>query len=132
MSEFSGLFRPASLEPFYTAERCYITEKMNSDLSPDVSLAECRVAPGVTTQLHKLTVAERYVIQQGHGLVELNGEAGFSVAPADCVLIPAGCAQRIKNTGHEDLVFMCVCTPRFLPDCYVVLEDAQTKDIVEQ
>ena len=132
MSEFSGLFRPGSCEPFYTGERCYITEHMNTDLSADVSLAECRVVPGVTTQLHKLTVAERYVIQAGTGLVELHGETGFSVAPGDCVLIPAGCPQRIKNTGREDLVFMCVCTPRFLPDSYIVLEDAQTTDIVEQ
>ena len=33
-------------------------------------------------------------------------------------MIPAGTAQQITNTGPEDLVFLCVCTPRFTPNCY--------------
>ncbi|MDH5265956.1 MAG: cupin domain-containing protein, partial [Betaproteobacteria bacterium] len=36
--------------------------------------------------------------------------------------IPAGVAQAIRNTGPGDLVFHCVCTPRFTPDCYESLD----------
>jgi mannose-6-phosphate isomerase-like protein (cupin superfamily) len=131
-TEYAGLFQPETLQPFYTEERCEIVEYLNTPLCADASVAECRVAPGVTTQLHQLTVAERYVVQQGQGLMELNGEVGFHVQAGDCVLIPAECPQRIKNTGVEPLVFLCVCTPRFLPHHYYALETEQapSKDIV--
>ena len=40
------------------------------------------------------------------------------VAPGDTVFIPAGVRQRITNTGSGDLVFYCICTPPFTPECY--------------
>lgn len=129
MSEFAGLFRGATGAKVYTEERCYITELLNSADCAEVSLAECQVEPGVTTQLHALEIAERYVIQQGTGLMELHGSDTFAVAPGDCVLIPPGCPQRIRNTGSQTLTFLCVCTPRFAPEHYVVLENENTQDI---
>jgi mannose-6-phosphate isomerase-like protein (cupin superfamily) len=27
-------------------------------------------------------------------------------------------AQRVTNTGEEDLVFLAICTPRFRPENY--------------
>ena len=129
MSEFAGLFRPESLAPFYTEERCHITELLNTSQCNEVSLAECRVAPGVTTQLHSLSVAERYVIQQGRGVMELRMSAPFAIEVGDCVLIPAECPQRVVNTGTEDLVFLCVCTPRFEEQDYAVLETGATASI---
>jgi mannose-6-phosphate isomerase-like protein (cupin superfamily) len=129
MSEFAGLFRPESMTPVYTEERCYITELLNSEKCEDVSLARCRVQPGVTTQLHALEIAERYVIQQGHGVMELAGTNVFAILPGDSVLIPAGCHQRVRNDGQKDLIFLCVCTPRFAPHHYLSLEQADTPDI---
>ena len=129
MAEFAGLFKPGSLEPLYTPERLHVVEHMNSALCEAVSLAECRVAPGVTTQLHSLTIAERYVVQRGQGLMELNGGEPFPVGPQDCVAIPPGASQRIRNVGVDELVFLCVCTPRFSPESYVVLEDDTTPEI---
>jgi mannose-6-phosphate isomerase-like protein (cupin superfamily) len=38
------------------------------------------------------------------------------------VVIPAGVSQQIQNEGQGDLVFYCICTPRFTPDCYEPLE----------
>jgi mannose-6-phosphate isomerase-like protein (cupin superfamily) len=35
------------------------------------------------------------------------------VKAGDVVLIPAGKFQRIANVGKDDLVFLCICTPRF-------------------
>lgn len=108
---------------FYTQERCHITELMNSPLSPDVSLALARVEPGVTTQLHHLAgIAERYVLREGEGRVEVDGETQI-VRAGDQVVIAAGAAQRITNVGTGDLLFYCVCTPRFAPQAYVSLED---------
>jgi mannose-6-phosphate isomerase-like protein (cupin superfamily) len=48
-----------------------------------------------------------------------NGQA--DVRPGDVVVIPAGVAQSIANTSARDLVFYCICTPRFTPACYEAL-----------
>lgn len=106
----------------WTGERCYIRELMNHPDIPEVSVAIARVEPGVTTQLHRLSVREWYVITNGEGLMEVAGEAPFAVAPGDVVAVPAEASQRITNTGVEDLLIHCVCTPRFVPACYESLE----------
>jgi Mannose-6-phosphate isomerase len=71
--------------------------------------------------LHALDVDETYVITAGEGWMELGG-VGFSVRAGDAVAIPAGTAQRIRNTGAGELVFLCLCVPRFRPDGYTPLE----------
>ncbi|MEQ8450343.1 MAG: cupin domain-containing protein [Nitratireductor sp.] len=107
----------------FTGERCFITELLNSEKSPDVSLALARVEPGVTTQLHRLDgVAERYIVRKGRGTVEIDGRRQ-RLGPGDQVMITAGAAQRIANDGPDDLEFYCLCTPRFTPACYFDLED---------
>lgn len=107
---------------FWTGERCFITELHNCAQSPEASLALARVAPGVTTQLHRLDgVTERYILRKGAGTLELDGVA-MPLRPGDQAVIPAGAAQRIVNTGDGDLEFYCLCTPRFRPECYVDLE----------
>ena len=107
---------------FYTAERCYITELSNHAGDDILSVARARVEPGVRTQLHSLSVTERYIIEQGRGILELGEDQKYVVGPGDSALIPAGCAQRIENIGDVDLLFLCVCSPRFLPEHYLNLE----------
>ena len=108
-------------DEFFTPERCFILELCNSD-DDEMSVARARVEPGVTTQLHRLNgVEERYLLVAGRGRMEVGEIAPREVGPGDVVLIPAGTPQRITNTGSEDLVFLCVCTPRFFPECYQAL-----------
>ncbi|PWB62199.1 MAG: cupin domain-containing protein, partial [Betaproteobacteria bacterium] len=52
----------------------------------------------------------------------LGDEPEKAVGPGDVVVIPAGVAQSIRNLGDRDLVFHCICTPRFTPDCYESLD----------
>lgn len=107
---------------FYTPERCHITELLNDVSSPQLSVARARVQPDVTTQLHALRgVSETYLLQSGSGTVEIDGRS-HEVGVGDAVVIPAGAAQRISNTGSVDLTFLCICSPRFTTDCYVDLE----------
>lgn len=108
---------------FETAERCFITELSNDENDPAVSIARARVEPGVTTAWHKLaSVMERYLIISGQGRMEIDGLDPTDVTKDDVVSIPAGAAQRITNTGTEDLIFFAVCSPRFTPDFYISLE----------
>lgn len=109
---------------FDTAERCRILELSNTADDPALSIARARVAPGVTTRWHRLAgIAERYLILEGCGSVEVGDLAPQEVGPGDVVLIPQACRQRIANTGARDLVFLALCTPRFRQAAYEDLED---------
>jgi mannose-6-phosphate isomerase-like protein (cupin superfamily) len=111
---------------FYTREHCYITETCNFPDDPDVSVARARVEPGVSTRWHRLSgITERYVILSGTGLVEVGELPAEEVSAGDVVVIPPMCAQRISNTGNDDLVFLAICSPRFSDDCYEDIENAQ-------
>ena len=116
------LIRHGKNDEVLTTERCFIRERLNDRSVPDVSVAETRVEPGVTTQLHRLSVSEWYLISSGEGLMEVGDEAPFAVSSGDVVVIPANTSQRIANTGNSSLVFDCVCLPRFTVECYEALE----------
>lgn len=117
------LIRAQGQQEFFIDEQCYITEFSNGDHDPELSIARARVEPGVTTRWHRLQgTMERYLILSGTGLVEVGELPAQQVGPGDVVLIPAQCRQRISNTGQEDLLFLALCTPRFLPENYEELE----------
>ncbi|MGV8057651.1 MAG: cupin domain-containing protein [Smithellaceae bacterium] len=104
---------------FYTPEGCYITELSNTPDDPGLSIAQARVAPGVTTQWHRLRgITERYYIIQGKGLMEAGELPPREVNAGDVVLIPPLCRQRITNSGLNDLIFLAICTPRFCTKAY--------------
>lgn len=114
---------------FWTAERCFIAELLNDASMPEASLARARVEPGVTTALHSLDVEETYVIETGEGLMQV-GETRFPVTVGDSVRIAAGLPQRITNTGQGDLVFLCLCRPRFRPEGYTDLDDTAAAALI--
>lgn len=109
---------------FFTEERCFIRELSNSTDDETCSIAQSRVAPGVTTQWHRLDgITERYVILSGVGKVEIGEQPVTMMNPGDVALIPPNCRQRITNTGTSDLVFLAICTPRFRQTAYEALPD---------
>jgi mannose-6-phosphate isomerase-like protein (cupin superfamily) len=115
-------YNPAAEIP--TAEHCYINELRNTDEDPDCSIARARVTPGTTTRRHCLEQTdERYVILSGCGQVTVGTAPATTIQAYDVVHIPAGVPQQICNTGNEDLVFLCVCTPRFRLENYRDLGD---------
>ena len=117
------ILRPDSKDEYPTSERCHILEMSNSSADEALSIARARVEPGVTTAWHRVAgTAERYVILEGEGRVELEGLAPEKVTVGDVVLIPSNVEQRITNTGESDLVFLALCTPRFRAENYKHLE----------
>jgi mannose-6-phosphate isomerase-like protein (cupin superfamily) len=107
---------------FWTNERCFITELVNDDKVPELSLAIARIEPGVRTQLHSLSdVEEIYVVRSGRGVIEIDG-VEQEMGPGDQAIVPASVGQRVTNTGPDDLSCYCLCRPRFRPECYVNLE----------
>ena len=117
-----GVRRLTLADEFAIPEGCSIVEISNSPDDPHLSIARARVEPGVTTQWHRLAgIAERYVILEGSGRVEIGDRPPEDVHPGDVVLIPPTCRQRITNTGTADLVFLALCTPRFEQNYYEAL-----------
>lgn len=111
---------------YYFEEGCFITELHNSAADAAVSVARARVRPGETTRWHRLRgICERYLIMEGSGVVEMGGDAPVAVGPGATVVIAAGVRQRITNTGNMDLIFLAVCTPRFVIEAY---EEVQARE----
>jgi mannose-6-phosphate isomerase-like protein (cupin superfamily) len=107
---------------FKTPERCFILESLNA-ANDSLSVARARVEPGITTKWHSVEgTAERYIIAEGKGRVEVGKLQPMDVGPGDVVLIPAAVRQRITNIGDRDLIFYCVCTPPFAQQNYRELE----------
>jgi mannose-6-phosphate isomerase-like protein (cupin superfamily) len=111
-------------DEYYFQEGCYIKELHNTAEDPAVSVARARVEPGHSTRWHSLAgIHERYLVVAGEGVVETGDTPPRPVLPGDVVLIPSGCRQRIANTGEADLVFLAICTPRFVLAAYHDEED---------
>ena len=105
---------------FYTEERCFIDEIFNQKDYGLFSLAQARVEPGVTTVLHSVSdTDEVYYILSGSGEMEIGGRIAGTVTERDLVFIPRNTSQRIKNLTDEDLVFLCICAPRFDTGKYI-------------
>lgn len=119
-----SLIKKKNGKEFFTGERCHITELLNDENCPHLSIARCRVEPGITTQLHALkSVREVYSIEAGSGMMDDGRGNGFEVSEGDSIVVDEGHPQRIRNTGKIDLVFVVTCVPRFEPECYVNLEE---------
>jgi mannose-6-phosphate isomerase-like protein (cupin superfamily) len=115
----AGVRRVVPSREYMTAERCRILELSNSPDDTAVSIARARVEPGVTTHWHRLAgIVERYVILDGVGSVEVGDRPAEAVTVGDVVWIPAGERQRIRNVGTGDLVFLAICTPRYVESAY--------------
>ncbi len=118
-----SVITPDPSQAFDTEERCHILELSNVPDDPDCSIARASVAPGVTTHWHRLkATAERYVILEGSGRVEVGELAPREIGAGDVVLIPPLCRQRVANIGEGELVFLAICTPRFGQENYEDLE----------
>jgi mannose-6-phosphate isomerase-like protein (cupin superfamily) len=114
------IIKGKSTNEFLTEEKCYISEILNSEELQGLSIATARVSPGVTTMLHSIkNTNEVYYILSGNGEMEIDGNVAGIAEPGDAVFIPANSTQRITNKTDEDLVFLCICSPRFVVDNYI-------------
>ena len=114
-----AVIKYSSAAEYFFREGCFINELSNRPEDDELSIARVRVRPGEGTRWHSLDDRiERYVILQGIGMVEIGHLPVQEVGIGDVVCVPAGCRQRIFNAGDRDLIFLALCTPRFVPGCY--------------
>ena len=110
-------------QEFFIEERCFIIDSSNPS-DKIMSIAIARVEPGVTTAFHYLDgIDERYLLISGKGIMEVGDLKPREIRSGDIVYIPADTKQRITNTGPDDLLFYCVCTPPFDEKHYHNMDD---------
>jgi mannose-6-phosphate isomerase-like protein (cupin superfamily) len=101
--------------PFITKDNSAIREILspgNSSLR-NQSLAEARVSLGkATIQHYHIKSEEIYYILQGKAEIRVEGEVE-EVVEGDGIVILPGQKHKIWNTGDEDLVFLCCCSPSY-------------------
>lgn len=56
-------------------EGCFVTELCNTPADPALLIARIRVAARTATRWHHLDVDERYLIAEGRGVMEMDGDA---------------------------------------------------------
>jgi mannose-6-phosphate isomerase-like protein (cupin superfamily) len=74
------------------------------------SLAHAKVKPGEITYAHRLKSSEIYYILEGEGEMYIDNEKE-KVFAGQVIYIPPNSIQRIKNTGMNDLIFLCIVDP---------------------
>ncbi len=96
------------------------------------SLAQARLEPSHMTIAHSHPNTEEiYFILSGNGEMAIDTERKM-VGQGDAIGIVAGAKHQIRNTGSEDLVFLCMCAPAYSDNdtvmCSNLLEPDQTAD----
>src|SRR4051794_3407334 len=83
-------------------------EQLGADIP--YSIAHASVKPGETSQPHTLRGSEVYYILSGVGIIYVNGEQA-EVGANIAIYVPPGATQYVRNTGADELVFLCIVQP---------------------
>jgi len=104
-----------------SAEIREILAPTNSSLA-NQSLAEAKVLPRRCTQEHFHPKAEEiYSILQGKGKMRVEDETRYVEASDGVVMLPRQ-KHKTWNTGDDDLVFLCCCSPAYTHEDTILTE----------
>jgi len=115
---------PANIDEVTAGDETLLKELLNprkDALAIRYSLAVARLGPGETSLLHRLKNSEVYYILGGRGEMIVEGERK-KVEPGFVIYVPPGARQKIKNTGDDDLAFLCIVDPSWKEEDEEVLE----------
>ena len=99
-------------------DRSLLCELLHPDKVARAHALECSIAhaiipPGESTLPHLLkSSTELYFILDGVGVMNIDNESA-PVSPGQCILIPPQARQWIRNTGRENLVILCIVSPKW-------------------
>ncbi|MDP3564583.1 MAG: cupin domain-containing protein [Methanoregula sp.] len=99
-------------------DRSLLCELLHPDKVTGAEALECSIAhaiipPGEATLPHLLKRStELYYILGGSGEMHINNETE-PVSPGQCILIPPQARQWIRNSGKDNLVFLCIVSPKW-------------------
>jgi len=102
-------------------DRSLLVELLHPDKVPGAAGLSCSIAhaivpSGESTLPHRLSRStELYYILGGTGEMHIGNEQS-AVHAGQCILIPPGARQHIRNTGETDLIFLCIVAPKWQAD----------------
>ena len=102
-------------------DRSLLSELLHPDKVTGAKELECSIAhaiipPGESTLPHLLKRStELYYILKGVGEMHIENESA-PASEGQCILIPPQARQWIRNTGKDDLVFLCIVSPKWQVD----------------
>jgi mannose-6-phosphate isomerase-like protein (cupin superfamily) len=79
----------------------------NRHLHTLMFLAHASLVPGKKLMGHEDSMEEIYIIQKGHGLMQVDDEVR-EVTSGDAIHIPIGHFHELTNTGEEELTILVV------------------------
>jgi mannose-6-phosphate isomerase-like protein (cupin superfamily) len=85
------------------------------------SLAVARIGAGLSSSPHAMLTSEVYYLLQGSGVMVIDGEER-AVTAGDAIYIPPRASQYLRNTGGEEIVFVCIVDPAWRAEDEVVFE----------
>jgi mannose-6-phosphate isomerase-like protein (cupin superfamily) len=104
---------------FDAVDETFLSELLhpkNDGVKLDFSIAHAIIKPGKCSLPHTLKKSvEVYYILEGSGQIHINQEME-TVESGQAVYIPPKKSQWIKNTGKEDLKFLCIVSPPWSED----------------
>ncbi len=99
---------------FVAGDRTVLRELLHAGKIPDAnfrySLAHATVKVGESATPHALKTSEVYYILEGEGKMHI-GDESAKVCVGQAIVIPPNAKQYIKNTGTNDLKFLCIVDP---------------------
>ena len=111
-------------QAYTTKDGSLIRELFHPNLhgNKNQSLAEATVPVNGKTLLHKHDNSEEiYHVTQGYGIMTL-GEKTLEIQQGDTVCIHPGTAHCVENTGKEELIILCSCSPAYQHEDTELLE----------
>ena len=115
------LRKPSDLKPFVTKDKSIIREffhplhetSRKAVENIPFSIALATVKPGKKTLRHiHETSTEFYYVTRGVGVIQLNSRKE-PLEQNTLVYMPAKTKHTVTNTGKEDLLILCICTPPY-------------------
>ncbi len=98
-----------------------IFNPLHEDLNLGYSFAIARLGPGESATRHRLKSSEVYYILTGQGELDI-GQDTIEVQPGQTIYVPPRAEQRIRNTGRDELSFICIVDPAWRSEDEEILE----------
>lgn len=116
-----SLRRNSDIESFQGNEGLKIKEFFNPQNKINYSIAQFTLESGEKSIIHKIKSSEIYYILEGKGDLKVNDES-FHLQKDDSFFVPPNSKQFIKNTGTENLRFLCIVEPAWKIEDETILE----------
>jgi mannose-6-phosphate isomerase-like protein (cupin superfamily) len=111
-------------EEIIVADKIILREFLHPDkdnINIRYSIAHAKVKSGDASSPHKIKSTEVYYILKGSGIMHINGESK-EVKEGYAIYIPPNAVKYIRNTGNEELEFLCITDPAWRLEDEVKIE----------